>query len=119
MPPNDPTRGEGPGDTHGKQTPADRPGEEGPVAGVSELYGDASPPPGLEGRVVAGLRAGGLLGTTWDTGRRSGVRWPLRAAAALVLFAAGWGTRGAIDGGAALPETRGTEDYMLLVYGDA
>ena len=110
-----------------------------PVPGLSELYEDAEAPLELEGRVVEGLLAEGLLVAGTSTADSSGISqggpqsvttathasattraqrpW-LRAAASVLLFAVGWGARGAFAPAPDPPLVRGGEDYMLLVYGE-
>ena len=54
---------------------------------LDALYSDREAPTDLENRVVSDLIAEGLL----ERRRRPWVKWPLRLAAGLVLFGAGWG----------------------------
>ena len=118
MSPDEPREPRGDGGTGEELDAGPTAGEETtPVPGLSELYEDAEAPVELEGRVVEGLVADGLLVA------RAGMQpvpqrpW-LRAAASLLLFAAGWGARGAFAPAAEPPLVGGGEDYMLLVYGE-
>lgn len=90
------------------------------LPGLDGLYADREPPPGLEDRMVEGLRKHGLVGTqrAWNP---PGAMW--HAAAALVVFAAGvWvGTTRRV---ATTPEqplaaaAEGGPRYMLLLWED-
>src|SRR5262245_44887459 len=71
------------------------------------LPGAAEPPPELEGRVLAALRARGLLGP-----RPRPWRWWL-AAASLICFALGWSARGLTGRGPA-PASDGSLYVLLL-----
>ena len=80
-----------------------------PVDGIEDLFADdPSPGPPLENAVVSRLRAEGLLR---PPGARTRI---LRAAAAVVLFAAGWST-GRIFPGAPVADDTGTA-WMLMLW---
>lgn len=69
---------------------------------------DVAPPDAVRARVVEGLRREGLL----PSRRRAARPW-LQAAAALLLFAAGW-MAGAGNG----PDAPSPPRYMLLLFGE-
>ena len=125
---NDELRGERPDEVDRATTDSGGAAEEAPVPALAGLYQDVAPRPELEEDVVADLRTRGLLATSSPEralgaqrpSPRSGWtrRWPLRAAAGLLLFLTGWTTRGAIYPTAAPPDISGPEDYMVLVYGE-
>lgn len=69
---------------------------------------DVAPPDAVRARVVEGLRRDGVL----RPGRRSTRPW-LQAAAALMLFAAGW-----IASSVAVPDASRHPRFMLLLLGE-
>jgi hypothetical protein len=73
---------------------------------------DVAPPPELRGRIAADLRAAGLIHA--PASRPVSRAW-LAIAAAVVMFAAGWG---AATWAAGRPEPSAGGRYMLLLYGE-
>ncbi len=84
-------------------------------AALAALRREASPPPHLEDRVVAGLRDAGALRLD-GSGSTLWRRWLLRAVAAVVLLASGVVLGRATMGPSSSP---GSASYLLLLYGDA
>ena len=74
---------------------------------------ETAPPPDVRARLAADLRGEGLL--RGRRGRPSAGPW-LRAAAAIVLFAAGWGSAGAYHARSDAPP-RGSR-FVFLLYGE-
>lgn len=92
---------------------------------LGEAFGDRAPRADAEDDVVTRLRAEGLLASGDGRGGGPARAWLLRAAASVMLFAAGWSTsglvaRGASERGAAdVPsagESTDAEAYMLLIW---
>lgn len=75
---------------------------------------EAEPPPAVRERVAAGLRREGLLRA--PRGRRSPGHW-LRAAAAVALFAAGWGSAAAYHARGDARPPAGSR-FVFLLYGE-
>jgi hypothetical protein len=93
---------------------------DGRLPELDELYREREPPPGLEDRVVRGLRADGSIG-----GRRAwSTRRPIaQAAAALLVFAAGiWvgraGNAATATDGPMSSSAEADARYMLLLWED-
>ena len=96
--------------------------EKDAVPGLDRLYSGRTMPEALEEQVVGSLMDGGWLRGDSDPGPKSGNAlrfgwgaWAIRAAAGLLLFAAGWlaasaqGQQPVVQGG----------QYMLLLWEDA
>ena len=85
---------------------------DGPGDWTTRVARETPPPPDMHARIVAGLRAEGLL--RGPRRRRTVGPW-LRAAAAIAIFAAGWVSAAAYH---ARSDGPGGSRFVFLLYGE-